>query len=298
VVFKEPIGGFHGGGQFAPILYQSEPAASMMPPQLTTAHPKSSTATGPLPAIAPKPPQLDFNSPLSFQGQGFQGQPSSASLSGFSWSPGAYSHPGVSPDGAFFSPQTGTPGLQAQFLSHESISPETPFMVKSDPEGKSIPVSVFQPPDSSPNHHQLPVAVSQGEFPMEEDEYWYSDDDASMADSDDGAHAAAQIGHLESNDLGIVIAKRMGGQVDTFGTQMRTFSSFADVNILSTYFPSSTNSPLNDTQTAHIFYYYVHATGPIMSLYERHPFDPSPMFQGQPVPKARQHIWTCESPPD
>jgi hypothetical protein len=31
-----------------------------------------------------------------------------------------------------------------------------------------------------------------------------------------------------------------------------------------------------------------------MSLYERHPFDPTPMFQGHPIPKERQHIWTCE----
>jgi len=33
-----------------------------------------------------------------------------------------------------------------------------------------------------------------------------------------------------------------------------------------------------------------------MSLYERHPFDPAPMFQGRPVPKQRQHIWTYTFP--
>jgi len=51
---------------------------------------------------------------------------------------------------------------------------------------------------------------------------------------------------------------------------------------------------LNDPHTAAIFWYFVNMTGPSMSLYERHPFDPSPMFQGAPVPKARRHIWTCK----
>ena len=103
--------------------------------------------------------------------------------------------------------------------------------------------------------------------------------------------------HLESNDLGIQVARRMDQRAEYYDTRLRTFTGFVDANnVLATYTPSSTNSPLNDTQTASVFWYFVNVTGPSMSLYERHPFDPSPLFQGQPVPKARRHIWTYTFP--
>jgi hypothetical protein len=103
------------------------------------------------------------------------------------------------------------------------------------------------------------------------------------------------LAHLESNDLGIQVARRMDRKAEYYDSRLRTFTGFVDANnVLDTYTPSSTNSPLNDTQTASVFWYFVNVTGPSMSLYERHPFDPSPLFQGQPVPKARRHIWTCK----
>jgi hypothetical protein len=118
-----------------------------------------------------------------------------------------------------------------------------------------------------------------------------------MVESDDDYDTAfeSQVSHLESNDLGIRVARQANAFGDLYGTQLRTFSGFVDINgILATYTPSSTNSPLNDSRTAAVFWYFVNVTGPCISLYERHPFDPSPMFQGKPVPKVRQHIWTCE----
>lgn len=126
--------------------------------------------------------------------------------------------------------------------------------------------------------------------------YWFPDDDASMIASDDEEEESDdEAQHLESNDLGAIVAKRLQNRpIDAFGTQMRTFSNFADANVLATYVPSSINSPLNDAQTASVFWYFVNVTGPSMSLFERRPFDPSPIFQGQPVPRSRQHIWTCK----
>ncbi len=108
---------------------------------------------------------------------------------------------------------------------------------------------------------------------------------------DDGFVAA----QLDSNDLGIQVARQVVTPADLYGTQIRTFSGFVNDNVLDTYFPSSTNSPLNDAQTATIFWYFVNVTAPSISMYERHPFDPSSVFQGQPVPKANQHLWTCKS---
>ncbi|ERT00892.1 hypothetical protein HMPREF1624_02126 [Sporothrix schenckii ATCC 58251] len=132
----------------------------------------------------------------------------------------------------------------------------------------------------------------------EETAYWHPDDDASMAASEDEeGESEDEAQHLESNDLGAIVARRLHNRPpDAFGTQMRTFSNFADANVLATYIPSSINSPLNDAQTASVFWYFVNVTGPSMSLFERRPVDPTPIFQGQPVPRSRQHIWTYTFP--
>lgn len=131
-------------------------------------------------------------------------------------------------------------------------------------------------------------------IPPSGEEYWESDDEASMAESnDDVVVPDPHLIHLESNDLGIQVARRLGQQHDPYGVRIRSFDAPVDRNVLATYTPSSANSPLNDSQTAAVFWYFVNVTGQSMSLYERRPSNPAPMFQGDPVPKERQHIWTC-----
>lgn len=151
---------------------------------------------------------------------------------------------------------------------------------------------VHQPRNAVENNGAQPIeAASYG------DAYWSPDDEASMGESEDENEGFTEedLAHLESNDLGIRVARRMDRTAEYYDTRLRTFTGFVDANsVLATYTPSSTNSPLNDAQTASVFWYFVNVTGPSMSLYERHPFDPSPLFQGQPVPKARRHIWTCK----
>lgn len=115
-----------------------------------------------------------------------------------------------------------------------------------------------------------------------------------MAESDDDAILDPHTVHLESNDLGIQVARRLEPHQDVYGVRMRSFAGFAEENVLDTYTPSSASSPLNDSQTAAVFWYFVNVTGQSISMYERRPVDPSPMFEGQPVPKHRQHNWTCQ----
>lgn len=129
-------------------------------------------------------------------------------------------------------------------------------------------------------------------------DYWSTDDEASMGESDDEVEGIPdqELGRMKSHQLGARVAEHLQ-YADYYGTQVRSFRGFVDANYeLETYTPTSTSSPLNDTQTAAVFWHFVNVTGPSMSLYERHPFDPSPMFQGQPVPKSRQHIWTYTFP--
>lgn len=99
--------------------------------------------------------------------------------------------------------------------------------------------------------------------------------------------------HLKQNDLGIVVAVQAGQ--DKHGLSLRSFVSFIDrPNMLATYTPSSQSTPLQDPMTARIFCHFINVTGPCMSMYERHPANPSLIFQGSPVLKSQQHIWTCK----
>ena len=111
----------------------------------------------------------------------------------------------------------------------------------------------------------------------DEDEYSYDDMDEDSEDESQGR---------EVDSLGAL-------PVPVDPTELRTPSHFATDNVLASYYPSSKNSPLNDTRTASIFWYFVNVTGPTMSLYERHPVNPSPIFEGKPVPKSAMHLWTC-----
>lgn len=102
--------------------------------------------------------------------------------------------------------------------------------------------------------------------------------------------------HLKNNDLGIVVA--LQASQDNQGQQIRSFTSFIDrPDMLATYVPSPQSSPLSDSMTARIFCHFINVTAPCISMFERHPANPSLIFQGQPVPPSLQHIWTCKSRP-
>ena len=129
----------------------------------------------------------------------------------------------------------------------------------------------------------------------EEDPFDVSDnEDVVMGEYDASGvwQGGVQDDHLRKNDLGIVVA--LQANQDSRGLSVRSFTSFIDrPNMLSAYIPSSQSTPLRDPMTARIFCHFVNVTGPSMSMFERHPANPSLIFQGKPVPKSQQHIWTC-----
>lgn len=127
----------------------------------------------------------------------------------------------------------------------------------------------------------------------DEDPFDVSEDDL-MADHDEETSDDPQYHHLQNNDLGVVVA--LQASQDDRGLQMRSIHDFIDrPNMLATYAPSMQSSPLRDPMAARLFCHFVNVTAPIISMYERHPANPSLIFQGQPIPKSQQHIWTCKS---
>lgn len=300
LTFKEPLGSFPSSHLYGHPVYQRQVQDALLNAQISAAQTKATSSQGPLAVIAPKPPSVDFSGagPVSF-GQGYGGS-SIARVPDFNQpqqlpSPpflGAESNPFPEPlhplphgelpaGGGFF-------GDPAPALHGFQRSPSVPDVHPPFAEHYG-PVPGQEQSLASPDS----VHGGLGQPHPTEEGYWQSDDEASMADSDDGAMPDPHLIHLESNDLGIQVARQLEPLHDLYGVRIRSFAGVADDNILDTYTPSSASSPLNDSQTAAVFWYFVNVTGHSMSMYERHPFDPSPMFQGHPVPKQRQHIWTC-----
>lgn len=144
----------------------------------------------------------------------------------------------------------------------------------------------------------LPSPFAGQQIPPEEemeDPFDVSDEDIAMGEPQETEawQNDAQDDHLKSNDLGIVVA--LQASRDSHGLGLRSYNSFIDrPNMLATYMPSSQATPMRDPMTAIVFCHFVNVTGPSMSIFERHPANPSLMFQGAPVPRSQQHIWACE----
>jgi hypothetical protein len=136
------------------------------------------------------------------------------------------------------------------------------------------------------------------DYPVEDDDdpFDVSDEDEEMDEFNDGQDRPSDIQdqhHLKNNDLGVVVA--LQARQDTQRLALRSITSYIDrPDMLATYVPSPQASPLQDPMAARIFCHFINVTGPTMSMFERHPANPSLIFQGRPVPRSQQHIWTCK----
>ncbi|KAL8672208.1 MAG: hypothetical protein Q9168_003310 [Polycauliona sp. 1 TL-2023] len=98
---------------------------------------------------------------------------------------------------------------------------------------------------------------------------------------------------VTKSNLGLMLAVS-ANQTDV---GVRSFTSFLnEPNILSSYRPPYSASPLMDPQTARIFCHFVTATAPTLSVHNRHPINPSAMFTGSPVPAFQRSLFTYTLP--
>ena len=106
----------------------------------------------------------------------------------------------------------------------------------------------------------------------------------------------AADGHIAStptHDLGLMLSMSANQGDKTF----RSLTNYLnEPNILATYHPTYSASPLMDPQTARLFCHFVTASAPTLSSCERHPHNPSIMFSGAPVPLFKRSLWTYSLP--
>lgn len=120
-----------------------------------------------------------------------------------------------------------------------------------------------------------------------EDDYWDVDSD------DENMGANGHIAGATPSDLGLMLA--ISANRNDRGIRS-LYNYLNEPNVLSTYYPSYAASPLLDPQTARVFCHFVTATGPTLSLSERHPANPSIIFTGHPVPVSQRSLWTYTLP--
>lgn len=140
------------------------------------------------------------------------------------------------------------------------------------------------------------------EYEDEDDPYDVSsdDDDEDTRDIDDGLdrHTRSLHRRMRDNDQMQVVMAIQAAQ-DSQDTRIRTYHSVIEnygPDMLVDYYPSSKDSPLRDPVAASVFSHFINVIAPGISMYERHPANPSLLFQGQPVPKSQQHIWAYTMP--
>ncbi|RYP38159.1 hypothetical protein DL767_002676 [Monosporascus sp. MG133] len=265
--------------------------------QLSAAQQKSSSQS--LQIIAPKPPSIGYH-PLGVTQftHVYPGQTGPVVSPPLNYEPNLYGPPQpVQSRYTFFPPETVDGFSQNQWRQEPPID-FTQFPSNSPGDRHHViphkspqqPVGSQEEKGKARADAEQPLS-SQAQF--EDFGYPIYDDDASMADSDDELVPVMQGSHLGLDEVGLIVSRRLDQPSNFFETQARTFSFFAADNFLATYEPSPTSSPLNDKEVASVFWHFINVTGPSISLYERHPVDPGPLFQGRPVPKSRQHIWTC-----
>ncbi|SPQ23701.1 a1699cec-7590-4f77-bb51-c0a8806a01b9 [Thermothielavioides terrestris] len=301
LTFKEPLGSFPPAHLYGHPVYHRQVHEALVNAQITAAQTKSASSQGSLAVIAPKPPPVDYSGVASTpfaQGYGGLTNPPAAGAPPFLPPQQLPSPPLLAPDHQSNYFDRPPPPLHGEPPANDDFFGVPPPLqgFEHDPSLTGLPPGYVShhAPVSGPEHPQVfpQSRVSGADHQVfEREAYWQSDDEASMVESDDDAVPDHHVLPLESHDVGIELARRLEPHHDVYGVRIRSFAPLADENILDTYTPSSASSPLNDSQTAAIFWYFVNVTGQSISVYERQPFDPASLFEGRPAPQQRQHTF-------
>ncbi|EEH41757.2 hypothetical protein PAAG_03678 [Paracoccidioides lutzii Pb01] len=69
-----------------------------------------------------------------------------------------------------------------------------------------------------------------------------------------------------------------------------------DESSLTSYTPSPFASPLMDPEVTRIFCHFITSVAPVLSIFERHPVNPTVILSTAPIPPSQQSLWTYTLP--
>ncbi|KAF2235676.1 hypothetical protein EV356DRAFT_416118, partial [Viridothelium virens] len=198
--------------------------------------------------------------------------------------------------GAYSSP---TPIHASTPITITAQTPDTSFTMPFHglPSEQQLPASTYPASQPVGIWYQLPSGLTispsqdleQAAIENEDDDYYdvHSDEDMEIDPTE-----ASLVGY-GSQHLGQVMKLH---QANTDDLHARRFDSFLYAGILDSYRAEWVASPLKNPQTARVFAHFVNATGPNISIFERHTRNTSVLFSDGPVPKYEQGLWTYTMP--
>ncbi|KAI4204822.1 MAG: hypothetical protein LQ350_000888 [Teloschistes chrysophthalmus] len=163
--------------------------------------------------------------------------------------------------------------------------------------------SGYQPSDGNYASADTTSQISGNPHPMKETNHYDptlpADYDPAMEDPDDDFYDVTSDEEDASGELIMsdATASHLGLMLAP-AASFRSLTNFLnEPNVLSSYRPSYTASPLMDPETARVFCHYVTATAPTLSIHNRHTVNPSVrMFMGEPVPAYQRSLFTYTLP--
>ncbi|KAF2113303.1 hypothetical protein BDV96DRAFT_120946 [Lophiotrema nucula] len=135
--------------------------------------------------------------------------------------------------------------------------------------------------------HVSPTQVlDEAAVEYEDDDYYDVQSDEEMLDAgDDDAM-------ISSRDFSLM--QRLHRETNT-DLSIRRYDSFIYDGVLTGYRAENVANPLKNPKTARVFAHFICVTGPSISIYERHPRNPTSIFDGS-TPPSQQSLWTHTLP--
>ncbi|GMG28805.1 unnamed protein product [Aspergillus oryzae] len=173
--------------------------------------------------------------------------------------------------------------------SHSSAAPQT---LSNNTMHSQVSSGILQASYSAAPHQEQQTHQFTPAHPsISPSQVTYMDEDDDYYDVETDEEPEEQASTQNFNQLSLIMTSANRDE-----RQLRSFTTYLnEPNILASYHPTLGSSPLNNPKTARVFLHFIHSTGPSLSIFERHPIDPSTMF-GAPVPAAQQGLWTYTLP--
>lgn len=140
--------------------------------------------------------------------------------------------------------------------------------------------------------HVSPTQIlDEAAIECEDDDYYDVQSDEEMLDVQDSKNEEAAV---LSRDFSLI--QRINRKTTT-ELDIRRYDAFIYEGILSHYQAEQVANPLKNPKTARVFMHFIHVTGPTLSIFERNPRNPSPLYEGHAPPSpSHQSLWTYTLP--
>lgn len=123
------------------------------------------------------------------------------------------------------------------------------------------------------------------------------DDDYYDIGSEEEIDFEASAVHTDGNQEQRALSKILAlNQIRIRELQIRRYDTFLYEGILDQYRVEEVANPLRNPATARVFAHFISATGPSLSIFERHPRNTSVLFTKGRVPLSQQGLWTYTMP--